>query len=335
MGRFRQSRVVSASPQPAGIGVGGSERREWRSPCWRLLRLAIVASLVAWWSCGEAGTRRGHTATVGDDPPGFARFHNESSASCRAHALGPSPSLEALADLGRPLPAYMIAAVNGDRRKALKRWVDTLRWRCDIGDEEVLRQPHPLLQRILPHYPHYLHLPDRAGRLTYWEHVGGINQTALEAENLSPDDIVEHYIWNTLFTWDVAARDDTQEVTIVVDMTGFGLTHLTPTLLSLFKRLARILRTHFPHREYGTFFINAPAWWAKCYRILAPLVSQSQREKIHVVHGVEASKKLLHKLIDPANLPPHYWGTGPPLGESPLEIHKRALALGEGRPLPG
>lgn len=317
-----------------GEGSGGA-RRTWRSRCSRYLLFATIAGLLAWGRTQpeDGGTQGGATASTGTDFYGRPRVRNESSASCRAHALGSKPSLDELAALGRPLPAYMLTAVNGDPKKALRRWVETLRWRCDIGDEEVFRHPNPLFERILPYYPTYLHLPDREGRLTYWELIGGIDQAAIERDHLTRDDIVANYIWSTLFTWDVAARDDKHEVTIVVDMTDFGLAHITPTVLSIFKRVANVLRTHFPCREYGTFFINAPAWWATCYRLVAPMVSQAQRNKVRVIHGKEASQELLHSLIDPANLPPEYGGTGPRLGAAPLEIQKRELALG--RALPG
>lgn len=236
------------------------------------------------------------------------------------------PALEDLTALGRPLPAYMEKASNGNKRQALKRWVDTLKWRCDINDEERLRRPHPNLQRILPYYPHFLHLPDREGRLTYWERIGHIDQSGLIKEGLTRQDIVEHYVWSTLFTWDVAARDDKHEVTIVVDMAGFSLSILTPTVLSIFSQVARVLRRHFPSREHAIFFINAPSWVSKAFRIAGPLVSQAQRNKVRFVHGEERSRRLLERLIDPANLPPEYGGTGLPLGEAPLEVQKRELA---------
>ena len=31
----------------------------------------------------------------------------------------------------------MLKACGGDERLALQRWMETLKWRCDIGDEEM------------------------------------------------------------------------------------------------------------------------------------------------------------------------------------------------------
>merc|ERR1712118_335850 len=119
------------------------------------------------------------------------------------------------------LPRYMVKAVHGDENKALAMWMDTLQWRCDIDDEGLLARPHPNLARIAPHYPQYLHLPDRAGRLTYWELVGKLDQRAMAREGLTPGDIFNHYIWSTLYTWDIAARDDAHEVVVIADLEGF------------------------------------------------------------------------------------------------------------------
>jgi len=258
-------------------------------------------------------------------PRGSCTQADESSASCRAAALGSLPSKDELAALGRPLPQYMLKAADGDEVAALRRWAETLRWRCDIGDQALLSRPHPNLARIAPHYPQFLHLPDREGRLTYWELIGHINQAGLLKEGLTPADIVEHYIWNTLFTWDVAASDDASEVTIIVDMSGFSLSTLSPTVLSIFYRVAKLLRQHFPQREHGMYFINAPSWYMKAYNMVAPLVSQKQRERVRIFSS-EATPGLLRSLIAPENLPREYGGTGAPLGASPLEERKRRLA---------
>jgi len=255
----------------------------------------------------------------------FGQRHDPSSASCRAAALGATPDRANLTAVGRPLPQYMLKAAKWDEGLALHRWSQTLQWRCDIGDQALLAQPHPNFAKIAPHYPQFLHYPDREGRLTYWELIGKIDQRALMGQGLTPDDIVEHYIWNTLFTWDVAATDDSTEVTIVIDMAGFCLAHLSPTVLGIFYRVANLLRRHFPQREHGLYFINAPNWSSQAYDMVAPFVSRQQRDKVQF-HSEDTSLDLLRSLIAPKHLPVVYGGKGPPLGSSPLERRKHRLA---------
>mmetsp|Transcript_128919 Transcript_128919/g.325307 ORF Transcript_128919/g.325307 Transcript_128919/m.325307 type:complete len:292 (-) Transcript_128919:54-929(-) len=252
----------------------------------------------------------------------------EASTSCQAAALGAGASKAELEAVGRPLPAYMLQAEHGDEARALVRWVETLEWRCEVGDEAILARPHPNFERIVPHYPQFLHLPDREGRLTYWELVGKLDQRAMMRKGLTPDDLFEHYIWSTFFTWDVAAHDDAHQVTVIADFRDFQLSVMTPTVMKVFMRVSKLLRTHFPAREHGIFVINAPPWIERAYRVVRPLISQAQRDKVRVIQGEEASLAALHALIDPANLPAAYGGTGPDLGLSPLEKLKRELALG-------
>uniref|UniRef100_A0A7S1QQP2 CRAL-TRIO domain-containing protein n=1 Tax=Alexandrium catenella TaxID=2925 RepID=A0A7S1QQP2_ALECA len=283
-----------------------------------LLLAAAAALFLARW-------RRGLTGPPRESPRSGRPEVNQSLPSCRAAALGPQPSKEQLIEAGRPLPRYMLKAVGGDESQALRRWADTLRWRCDIGDEAIMSRPHPNFARIAPHYPTFLHLPDREGHMTYWELIGAINQNAMLSQGLTSADIIEHYIWSTLFTWDIAARDDADEVTIIVDMAGFGLSTLTPTVLGIFYRVAKLLRKHFPERENGMYFINAPSWSEQAFNTVAPLVSQKQRNKVRLF-GVEATPALLRSLFVPENLPREYGGEGPSLGSSEIEQRKRRLA---------
>jgi len=283
------------------------------------LPLLLAALLLA---LGPRLARQGFRRLVQRQGGGEA----EASLSCRAAELGPEASKAELEAAGRPLPHYMVEAEDGDEAKALARWVDTLRWRCDVGDEAILAKPHPNFDLITPHYPQFLHLPDRQGRLTYWELVGRLDQRAMVKKGLTPEDLFEHYIWSTFFTWDVAARDDVQQVTVIADFEDFQLSVLTPTVLKVFVRVAKVLRTHFPAREHGIFIINAPPWIERAYRVVRPLISQAQRDKVRVIQGREASLEALHSLIDPANLPASYGGSGPELGRSPLELLKKELA---------
>lgn len=248
------------------------------------------------------------------------------TASCRAASLGAKASKSELAAVGRPLPRYMLKAAGGNEKTALTMWAETLKWRCEINDEALLGTPNPNFERIHRHYQTFLHFPDKAGRLTYWELLKTLDPSALKKEGIGFDDLVYHYLWQTFFTWDVAATDDVQEVTVILDYEDFYVSTLTPTLFKTLMHVSKLLRKHFPQRQYAIFVINAPSWWKKVYRVLAPLVSKSQRDKVRVIVGKEKSLETLKQMIDPANLPPQYGGTSMPLGASPLELKKAQLA---------
>ena len=249
------------------------------------------------------------------------------SDSCQASALGRNPSTTDLEACNRPLPAYMLKASGGNEKVALRRWAETLSWRCDIDDEGIVNNPNPNYFRIMPHYPTYLHLPDKEGHLTYWELLGRIDMAALGREGVSVEEIRSNYVWQTLFTWDVwLKRDDMAEGTIVVDMDGFGLSTLTPALIQMFVRISSLIQKHFPEREHVLIIINAPSWWGRIYDLLGPLFPEGQRRKLRVAVGAADSAKTLQEFINMDNIPRSYGGHGGPLGSAPADVLKRKYA---------
>lgn len=102
-----------------------------------------------------------------------------SSPSCQAAALGSNPDRRELDSLDRDIPRYVLKAAGGNERLAMQRWTETLRWRCQIGDEAMFEKPNPNYFVIQKHYPTYLHLPDKGGRLTYWQRAGRLNPSGL------------------------------------------------------------------------------------------------------------------------------------------------------------
>ena len=249
------------------------------------------------------------------------------SNSCQAAALGANPRKEDLKACSRPLPLYMVKAANGNEKQALQRWAETLQWRCAIDDDGIVSRPNPNYFRIQPHYPTYLHLPDRQGHTTYWELLGRIDMKGLEQEGVTVDCIRDNYVWQTLFTWDVwLKRDDVAEGTIVVDMDGFGLSMLTPRLIQMFVKTSSLIQKHFPGREHVLIVINAPAWWGQMYDLFGPLFPESQRRKLRVCVGSDESVQTLQEFIDVSNIPRNYGGNGGPLGSAPADVLKRKLA---------
>ncbi|CAE7463365.1 SFH1 [Symbiodinium natans] len=260
-------------------------------------------------------------------PLAFAHSEAYISPSCQAAALGSNPGEDDLAKCKRSLPVYMLKAARGDRRQALQRWAQTLRWRCQIDDDGIVSRPNPNYFRIQPHYPTYLHLPDKEGRTTYWELLGRIDMAGLHREGITVDDIRENYVWQTLFTWDVwLKRDGAAEGTIIVDMQGFSLSMLTPRLIQMFVRTSSLIQRHFPEREHVLIVINAPEWWGRMYDLFGPLFPESQRQKLRVCVDKDKSLQTLTEFIDVRNIPRVYGGTGDPLGSAPADVLKRKLA---------
>ena len=286
-------------------------RRQEQGPC--RARLAFIVTFLM--------------AVLHPCSPCFSLSKNMSK-SCQAAALGPAPNQKDLKKLDRALPTYMLKTTGWDEQMAMKRWTETLKWRCEIDDDKVVQRPNPDFFRIHPHYPTYLHLEDRGGRLTYWEILGEMDPDALARKGLTTPIITQNYIWQTLFTWDVwLKRNDTAEGTIIVDMEGFRFSKLTFATIQMFSRTSAIIQRHFPEREHIVIVINAPAWWGRIYDLFSPLFSEKQRRKLRVCVGQKWSAETLLEFIDAKHLPTKYGGFSGPLGSAPADVLKQRYAL--------
>ncbi|CAJ1360959.1 unnamed protein product [Effrenium voratum] len=226
----------------------------------------------------------------------------------------------------RDVPFYVLRAANGNPKTALGRWMETLRWRCEIGDEAIVSKPNPNFFKIHRDYPTYLHLPDQAGRLTYWQMAGQLNPAGLSEQGMTPDLVRDDYVWQTLFTYDLwLQRDGEQEITIIIDMEGFQLSSVTPSMLQIFSKSYSVIQKHFPDREHLVVVINAPEWWGAIWQLFKPLIPQRQREKLRV-HTTPFNSEDLLDVIDAKNIPEKYGGSSVPLGEAPAELKRRKFA---------
>ncbi|CAE7721360.1 SEC14, partial [Symbiodinium pilosum] len=263
----------------------------------------------------------------------FSQPKARMTKSCQAAALGPNPNPRELRELDRALPQYMVDYCNGDARKAMNKWVETLKWRCEIDDEGIFAQPSPDFFTIQRHYPTFLHLPDKAGRMTYWVKVGDLNPPGLDKDGMTVERIRDDYLWQTLFTWDVwLKRDDKQYLTIVLDMEGFALSKITPKMMRVFAASYGAVQAHMPDRERLVIVVNAPEWWRTVWAVFKPFLPERQQERLRVSVGQEESINLLRELIPPKNLPKSYGGSGIELGKSPANVLRQKYAAeGTGR----
>ena len=188
-------------------------------------------------------------------------------------------------------------------------------------------RPHEDFFRIQRYYPTYLHLPDKTGRLTYWQRAGKLDPNGLLKEGLTPQKMRDDYIWQTLFAYDVwLKRDDRQECTIIIDMSGFTLSKVTPTMLRIFSLSYSVIQKHVPDREHMVVVINAPEWWGAIWAFFKPFLPAKQQRKLRVSTGEKDSYWTLRDILDPESIPKSYGGSGVELGAAPAEVMRKRYA---------
>mmetsp|Transcript_26041 Transcript_26041/g.67298 ORF Transcript_26041/g.67298 Transcript_26041/m.67298 type:complete len:376 (+) Transcript_26041:144-1271(+) len=208
--------------------------------------------------------------------------------------------------------------------RARQRWQATLRWRAAEGVDRILTEPHKYFYAVKAHYPHTLHLPDKEGRLTYWEQVGRLDMDALKRCGVSPYNGYRHYVWHTEYTWNIAAPKEGAQATVIFDCAGFSWDYLSLELLDLIKRIVSFTNAHYPHRAARIIVVNTPVWYNTMYTILKPIMSDICEAKLvfFTEKDVRAGKML--KYIAAANLPVEYGGRSKvALGESKVERSMR------------
>ncbi|CAL1532913.1 unnamed protein product [Lymnaea stagnalis] len=106
-------------------------------------------------------------------------------------------------------------------------------------------------------------------------------------------------------------EDETTQVygvTLLIDYTGFTLSHLTHTSPSFARRMCRLWQDVFPARLRAVHIVNEPASYSNIFGLFKPFLKQKLLDRIFF-HGTKYSG--LHEHIDPDNLPKAYGGNCP------------------------
>lgn len=210
--------------------------------------------------------------------------------------------------------------------RARERWERTLAWRAAERVDDVLVEANAVFSALKTHHPHYLHLADKEGRLTYYELPGRSNMSALKALGITPQMAYRHYVWHTEYTWEVAAPQEKAQVTQIFDLAGLSWELLSLELLTILKLIMSFSGTHYPDRAARILVINTPSWYTTVYGMVKPAMTEATREKIVFLQASEVASGGLLKWIPKANLPVAYGGTSKvPFGEAKVEKAMRAF----------
>lgn len=189
--------------------------------------VVLLGVLGAWLAAHLGGRRLGLAPTAPAEPVADA---------ARARSWRRPRGAPGAAPDEPPVPAnFLRAEPTAERARA--RWQQTLRWRADERVDVILSEPNAVFYALKAHYPHYLHLPDKEGHLTYWELPGRLNLGALKKLGVDPSRGYRHYVWHTEYTWQLAAPKEGAQATVLFDAAGFGWDQLSFELLELIKRI--------------------------------------------------------------------------------------------------
>lgn len=101
----------------------------------------------------------------------------------------------------------------------------------------------------------------------------------------------------------------------VMDLKGMSSSQITSEALESLKRVGKISQ-FFPETMHCMVVINAPSWFALSWGAIKPMLDPRTARKIEIYSSEAKGYKRLAELVDSAELPIEYGGTGLSLEES-------------------
>ncbi|KER27725.1 hypothetical protein T265_05284 [Opisthorchis viverrini] len=94
---------------------------------------------------------------------------------------------------------------------------------------------------------------------------------------------MEHILHVTLPEATARAGKEIDQLTVIMDMQGLGLKHLSPSWLSLVGEAVTVIESNYPEVLGACFVINAPPLFSRLYSFVKPLLSKATQEKVQIL----------------------------------------------------
>jgi hypothetical protein len=196
------------------------------------------------------------------------------------------------------IPGRFLRMQKGNRIKAKHALDATLEWRACHNVDSILSRPHPkydVSKRVLPHY---FAGRDPTGHVIFVQRPGKISMSFAERNNVTEHDLLMHYVYVLEYCWNMiepssssSSRPD-QTMTSVIDLGGLHFRQVRE-MFHFVKEFINMMSLHYPQRSFKTLLINSPRWFGATYRLIAPILRESTRNKIQMLSGGKAQREAL------------------------------------------
>jgi hypothetical protein len=150
-------------------------------------------------------------------------------------------------------------------------------------------------------------------------------------QGVSLSDLTEHVILQQEFLWGVLQPEQSDRVTLVLDLKGVSLADVTGEVVNVAKMAVGLTSTHYPARSCRTLILFVPGWFNLIFRFVKPMLNEDTRKKIVFLDEGAVRQGAMLEYIDSEFLPKEYGGKCEvPLGESPFEIQLRSIVAAAG-----
>lgn len=186
----------------------------------------------------------------------------------------------------------------------------------------ILTKPHPHINLIKEHYPHYFHLRGKNNECCYYEKPAKMNLPEIKKGGIDTEGLLRHYAICCEYMWrNIEPSEDGKSI-YVIDLDGIGIRDFAGEVVDFVKRASSFTGAHYPERSGAIYIINVPSWFSVIWNVVKPMVDDVTKKKITIMrYGKEAITKALEDKIDIGSIPPEYGGNSMPLGQAPEELN--------------
>lgn len=224
------------------------------------------------------------------------------------------------------VPRRFIRMQKGNLDKAIAAYNATALWRAAHGVDSILSKPHPGYDVFKKVLPHFFCGPDCTGHVVFCQCFGQMKVDLLEANNLTRQDLLMHYVYSLEYCWNLLEKRPDQTMTSILDGKDLSL-RTVQKLFAFINEFVSMMSHHYPQRSYKTLIINAPAWAGTMYKLVSPLLRESTRSKISILNRGKEQDAVLKEILGDA-IPSELSDIGTQKGcESTYEQQMRAFVM--------
>lgn len=197
------------------------------------------------------------------------------------------------------IPGRFLRMQKGNRQKAMVALQATLKFRQEHAVDTILSRPHPQFDVCKLVLPHYFAGRDPTNHVIFVQRPGQIQMQLAEMNNITTDDLLQHYIWTLEYCWNVLEPRPDQTMTSVIDLEGLSFGGVKQ-MFGFVKEFVNMMSLHYPQRSYKTLLINSPRWFHTLYRMISPILRESTKSKIQILSGGHKQRDILQEYLGDA-----------------------------------
>jgi hypothetical protein len=202
------------------------------------------------------------------------------------------------------IPSRYLRMQNNRRDQAKKALDATLKWREENDINTILARPHHQFDICKTVFPHYFCGRDDTNHVILLQRPGLIDLPLAQANGLTGEDLLNHYVYEMEYLWQILEPAADATMTSVIDLTGLNLSLLTkPELLNVVQMFCSTMDAHFPLRAHKTLLINSPRWFGAIFKIISPLLRESTKEKITILSKGKKQDEAIRTLLSECPVP--------------------------------